>query len=73
MRRYAHNRLRDGKPFAFRSDVIGLPEIEAIKSCATHEAIDALDLTNVKRGPELAELIDAINAAREELKAVANA
>lgn len=72
LRRYAHNRLRDGKPFAFRSDVIGLPEIDAVKAMTTHDAIDALDLSNVKRGPELAELIDAINAARAELKAVAN-
>lgn len=71
LRRYAHNRLRDGKPFAFRSDVIGLPEIEAIKSCATHDAIDAAVLETVKAA-DITALIDAINAARAELKAVAN-
>jgi len=73
LRRYAHNRLRDGKPFAFRSDVIGAAEIEAVKALTTHDEIDALDLTSVKRGPDLAELIDAINAARAELKAAVNA
>ena len=72
LRRYAHNRLRDGKPFAFRSDVIGAAEIEAVKALTTHDEIDALDLTSVKRGPDLAQLIDAINAARLELKAAAN-
>ena len=72
LRRYAHNRLRDGKPFAFRSDIIGAAEIEAVKALTTHDEIDALDLTSIKRGPDLAQLIDAINAARAELKAVAN-
>jgi hypothetical protein len=71
LRRYAHNRLRDGKPFAFRSDVIGLPEIEAIKACTTHDAIDAAVLETVKAA-DITALIDAINAARAELKAVAN-
>lgn len=72
LKRYAHKRLGDGKPFAFRSDIISAAEIEAVKAMTSHDEIDALDLTSVKRGPDLAELIDAINAARAELKAVAN-
>lgn len=44
LKRYAHNRLRDGKPFIFHSGVISQYEIGLIEDCETHEDIDALDI-----------------------------
>jgi hypothetical protein len=74
LKRYAHNRITDGKPFKFTSDVIGLPEIESVKALASHEAIDAVDLGAIvgARRDDLAALIETINAARAELKAATN-
>jgi len=72
LKRYAHKRLRDGKPFAFASNIIGLVEIDAVKACATHDEIDALTLGAVTRNDDIAALIDAINAARADLKAAGN-
>jgi hypothetical protein len=71
LKRYAHNRITDGKPFKFTSDVIGLPEIESVKALVSHEAIDALDLGAIvgARRDDLSVLIETINAARAELKA----
>ena len=74
LKRYAHNRVTDGKPFKFTSDVIGLPEIESVKVLATYEAIDTLDLGAIvgARRDDLSVLIETINAARAELKAATN-
>lgn len=70
LKRYAHNRLRDGKEFAFKSDVIGLAEIEAVRACRTHEAIDALAFESfapASSSADIKALIEAVNAAREAL------
>lgn len=72
LKRYAHSRLKDGKPFNFRSDIIGAGEIDAVKSCRTHDEIEAVKLGAVKSG-DIAGLIEAINAARLDLKAAVNA
>lgn len=72
LRRYAHNRLRDSKPFAFRSDVIGLPEIEAVKALTTHDEIDAIDLAMLKRdytANDIAALLERATKAAEALTA----
>ena len=71
LRRYAHNRLRDGKPFAFKSDVIGLPEIEAVKALTTHDEIDAVVLDGAMHY-DIKALTDAIILATAELKAATN-
>lgn len=71
LKRYAHNRLRDGKEFAFKSDVIGLAEIDAVRACKTHAAIDALAFELIaptgSSSADIKALIDAVNAAREAL------
>ena len=71
LKRYAHNRLRDGKQFDFKSNLLGVREIEAIKACQTHTAIDELDLSNIKReytANDIAALLErALNTA-EALK-----
>lgn len=71
LKRYAHKRLSDGKPFAFRSDIIGTDEIDAVKACRTHAEIDAVKLSATRRD-DLTALIEAINAARADLRAARN-
>lgn len=71
LKRYAHKRLGDNKPFAFRSDIIGTDEIDAVKACRTHAEIDAVKLSATRRD-DLTALIEAINAARADLRAARN-
>lgn len=72
LKRYAHNRLNDGKPFKFRSDVIGLPEIEAVKALTTHDEIDALNLAAVKREYSASDIAALLEMAIKTAEALSH-
>jgi hypothetical protein len=62
LKRYAHNRLRDGKSFEFHSGIISARDVEAIKACTSHSAIDAVTFS--QDDTVLLQVLDEMKAAR---------
>ena len=69
LKRFAHNRLRDGKEFDFKSSIIPARDIDAVRACATHEAIDAVKFAGAREytSADIAALLERATAAALEL------
>jgi len=69
LKRFAHNRLRDGKEFDFKSSIIPARDIDAARACATHEAIDAVKFEAAREytSADIAALLERATAVALEL------
>lgn len=65
LKRYAHNRLTDGKPWKFASDILPASDIETVRACKSHADIDAVTFAPRDIGLDvLAALQEAIAEAK---------